>query len=230
MWEAFTLLSPLVTYAGESSFLTIGWQTMCKSQSQVCVSPRSTFRALGIGVVAGVLGLLSVPAMADNSACGFKLDSRFVESAPRDSFVFSHQSGKNWNIVSIQVDMGESAGRLIFDTTDAGQGVEVFQPFAVAKVSGASGEAVLRNLPTPSDGDQGVTLDFSTFPKDSRFAFTIDVDDQLADSELGQIRVSGSEIAGSVLSVTAETPEGESTTLQGSYDSQGRVSIAGGRC
>ena len=194
------------------------------------ISPKSMGICAVIGTVISVVGMHSIPVIADEGVCGFHLEGRFVESAPRDSFVFSNQSNELWNIISIRIDMNESAGNLLFDTLDGGDGVEVYQPFEVSSRYGASGEAKLSFIPTLADGDQDITLNFSQFPPESKFSFTIDVDDQLTESELGQIRVSGGEISGSVLSVTLDVPEAENVTLEGVYSSQSIVSISSSDC
>lgn len=177
-----------------------------------------------------LLGMHSAPSLANEGICGFSLESRFVESAPRDSFVFSNQSDKPWNIKSIRIDMNESVGKLIFDTIDGGDGVEVYQPFQVSSTNGALAEAELNSVLKPGDGDQDITLNFSQFTQASGFSFTIDVDDQLTDSDLGQIRVSGGEVAGSILSVTVEVPGAEDITLEGKYSSNSLVKIASDEC
>ena len=203
---------------------------MCKSHQQIRISRRTAFFDGSIAAVTSIMCLASAPANANDSICGFNLESRFIESAPRDSFVFSNQSNKAWNIVTIQIDMDQSVGKLIFDTIDGGDGVEVYQPFRVSESHGASGGAKLRSMPTPSDGDQNIVLNFSHFPQESSFSFTIDVDDQLTESELGQIRVSDGEIAGSVLSVTIDVPGAENVTLKGIYNNNSSVRITSNDC
>jgi len=60
-------------------------------------------------------------------------------------------------------------------------------------------------MPKIDDGETSVTLDISTLAPGDRIAFTVDVDDQLSNSELGQIRVAGGEIAGATLSYGTAT-------------------------
>ncbi len=203
---------------------------MCKSHQQIHRSRKAVCLDVGVATAISIICLAAAPAVADDSICGFSLESRFIESAPRDSFVFSNQSRKAWNIVTIQIDMSQSVGKLIFDTVDGGDGVEVFQPFQVSESRGESGEATLGEMPIPSDGDQNIVLNISHFPQESSFSFTIDVDDQLTESELGQIRVSENEIAGSVLSVTVEVSGAENVTLKGLYDNDSSVRITSNDC
>jgi hypothetical protein len=81
-------------------------------------------------------------------------------------------------------------GKLIFDTQNGGIGVEVFQPFQ-------SADATL----DVADGAEGLRMPLSGLAGNASTNFTIDVDDRLTASELGQIRVSGSEMQGAVVTV-----------------------------
>jgi hypothetical protein len=141
------------------------------------------YRAVTIGVMALVSPVVAIAA--DAADCGVDLQVRFIEGAPVDRFVISNGSDRAYPLTEVAFDLTASKGRLIFDTQIGGSGVEVFQPFvsSVANIDVRDGATGLR---MPMDG-----LDART-----DVSFTIDVDDQLTASELGQIRVSGSEMAG----------------------------------
>ncbi|QBF32911.1 aggregation factor core [Thalassococcus sp. S3] len=128
--------------------------------------------------------LWSVPAAAD-------LDVRFVEGAPKDRFELVNTSACATGPISVRLDLSGSAGGLIFDVTEAGAGVEVFQPFELAE-----GADALAALPSVADGDDVLTLDLIDLPADTRVSFTIDVDDTLGGRE---ITVSGAEIEGALV-------------------------------
>lgn len=134
----------------------------------------------------GFLALIS-PAVASAGAatCGVDLQVRFIEGAPVDRFVISNGSDQAYPLSEVAFDLSASAGRLIFDTQNGGAGVEVFQPFqsSIADINVRDGATGLR---IPMDG----------LAAGAEVSFTIDVDDQLTASELGQIRVSGSEMSG----------------------------------
>ena len=114
----------------------------------------------------------------------------FFEGAPKDRFVLVNQ-GCELADYSLQINLATAPSGLIFDVTDAGAGVEVFQPVEV--VAGSV------NMSAVTDGDQAVNLEIRTFAINETIVISADLDDTQADGALGQIRVAGSEIAGATL-------------------------------
>lgn len=121
----------------------------------------------------------------------------FVESAPKDRFVIKNDGECIYENLIVEIDLTDSAGRLIFDTTATGAGFEVFQPFEVRE-----GEVDLLSANQVKDGERMLSVEIKVLSPDASVSFTIDVDDTLAKSELGNIRVSGSEIADGQVNVT----------------------------
>lgn len=119
---------------------------------------------------------------------------RFVEGAPKDRFVLENVGGCDVVSSTLNIDLSPSAGRLIFDVSEAGAGVEVFQPLEL--VDGAN---ALRQLPSVVDGQTSIELEIATLAAGENLAFTIDVDDTIGQRE---ITVSGSEIVGATVSYT----------------------------
>jgi len=150
---------------------------------------------------------------AGPTACVALLEVRFVESAPRDRFEFLVPPAGPATVESIRLDLAGSVGELVFDTEPGGDGVEVYQPFRVER-----GEAMLLGAAPLADGGRRVELDFTGFGAGERFTFSIDVDDRLAASELGQIRVSGSEIEGASLLAGLRDADGARTSVEGRFD------------
>ena len=70
------------------------------------------------------LSLIAMPAAAD-----IRVD--FIEGAPKDRFEIANTATCALGAVEVVIDLSGSAGALVFDTEEAGQGVEVFQPFAL---------------------------------------------------------------------------------------------------
>jgi len=146
------------------------------------------------------------------------IEVRFVESAPKDSFIIKNIGACTLNEVKFEIDLASSTGKLIFDTTAAGAGVEVFQPFEVK-----SGELTLASASAVSDGDKSLSVNVATLSKDDSVSFTIDVDDTLPKSSLGQIRVTGSEIQGATVSV--DTNENSAEVIVAAFDDNGLALI-----
>lgn len=129
---------------------------------------------------------------------------RFIESAPRDRFELSVGAQ---DLHALTVDLRGSKGRLIFDTAQGGTGVEVFQP--LRDEGGINGAAV-------TDGAEVLTVALREGRAGSQAAFSIDVDDRLRTSDLGQIRVTGGEMAGAA--AIFETAQG--VILEAVFDAQ----------
>ncbi len=140
--------------------------------------------ALGLGLG---LGLASLPAAADIAV-------RFTEGAPKDRFEITNLAACAVVAADLVIDLGASAGGLVFDVTGSGAGVEVFQPFAL--VAGADALAV---LPQVADGDRQIRLAVRSLAAGARIAFTIDVDDTVGPRG---ITVSDAEITGAEVRVT----------------------------
>ena len=117
----------------------------------------------------------------------------FIESAPKDRFVFVNGGCPLAN-VDVEIDLTGSTGSLIFDVTDAGAGVEVFQPVEVQ--SGAV------TLQPAVDGDQQLSFAINELSTEAEVVISADLDDVLTDGALGQIRVADNELAGTAIRMT----------------------------
>lgn len=162
----------------------------------------------------------------DSDICAFSSIARFIESAPRDRFSIQNTSAEGWLIHRIQLDLDDTEGKLIFDVTAEGAGVEVFQPFR----DEAEGKANLLNAPRILDGDTKIDLNFENFTSGQQYQFSIDVDDQLAQSQLGQIRVSGSEMMGATMILDISGPDGAGHTVSGVFDNSNRATLLASTC
>lgn len=144
------------------------------------------FTSLVVGIV---LAQISLVALAD-------VEVRFVESAPKDRFEVLNKGVCELNNLIIEIDLSSTNGHLIFDTTASGAGVEVFQPFERGK-----GDVFLISADSVRDGDKSLTVEIVKISVNQSVSFTIDVDDTLENGELGQIRVTGSEMQGGVVTL-----------------------------
>lgn len=127
------------------------------------------------------------------------IEVQFIESAPKDRFVLTNTGKCVLQDLTVDIDLTNSSGRLIFDTTSAGAGVEVYQPFSITY-----GPITLLSSDRVLDGDTKLSLGISTIEPGEAGSFTIDVDDTLKVSELGKIRVSGSEIQHGLVIITTK--------------------------
>ena len=123
-----------------------------------------------------------------------KIEVSFIESAPKDRFIVTNKSECKIGSLTLDIDLSESTGNLIFDTTGLGAGVEVFQPFEIE-----TGEIELISTSGVKDGDTEISVRIKNMQPGSSASFTIDVDDTLPESELGRIRVAGTEMEGGLV-------------------------------
>jgi len=123
----------------------------------------------------------------------------FFEGAPKDRFVISNAGGCLLESLVVKIDLRQTEGKLIFDTTAAGEGVEVFQPFETT-----DGVIMLIGKNRVDDGQTYLDLAIDQLAPSKSVSFTIDVDDTLKNSELGNIRVSRSEIQGGEVAISLQ--------------------------
>jgi len=164
-------------------------------------------------IVAATLTCLATTATAD-------LSVQFIEGAPTDSFVVRNTSTCILPAQVVSFDLSTSAAGLIFDVTDNGAGVEVFQPL---KVVGAN--PLVLGTSTITDGDQTLDLQLDQMQPNDQLRITFDMDDTLENGELGQIRVSRSEIEGASVTSTA-TPD-DTTAV---FDTKGLAVLTNPNC
>jgi len=156
-----------------------------------------------------------------NASSYANLQIKFVESAPKDWFAITNLTNCVLNNVQMNIDLSNSAGKLIFDTTASGAGVEVFQPFEVR-----SGEIALTSSDQVIDGDRSLAVAITSLKPGETASFTIDVDDTLTNSELGKIRVSSSEITGGEVSVSIDGGQ----PIDGALNQRGELILEKANC
>jgi hypothetical protein len=151
-----------------------------------------------------------------------KVEVRFIESAPKDSFVIVNNGQCDLKDFVFEVDLTSTSGKLIFDTTGSGAGVEVFQPF-----ESREGNLTLASGDSVADGDKTVSVRGALIPIKKKVSFTIDVDDTLKNSELRQIRVTGSEMQGGKVSLSANNVKSVSASFDAKNGAQFEASFCG---
>ncbi len=154
--------------------------------------------------------LLALVTCLIGSTAAADINISFRDGAPVDTFRFAPTDSCLTAQMELFIDLSGSTAGLIFDITDAGAGVEVFQPF----VPVAGGDTLI-SASDVGDGDTGLTLLLSELT--APFAFTIDLDDTIGQRE---ITVSGAEIAGASVVMTMGD-----ATMAGTFDSTGNAVI-----
>ncbi len=116
------------------------------------------------------------------------LRASFIEGAPKDRFQIANESACILKDAEVLVDLSTSSAGLIFDVTNEGAGVEVYQPLEIV-----AGSDRLSKIPDVEDGQSSIRLEVTALSPGEAIAFTIDVDDTLGRRA---ITVSRAEIAG----------------------------------
>jgi hypothetical protein len=150
-------------------------------------------KAMKLPLLVCVLSLVATPALAD-------LRVEFVEGAPKDRFILTNIGSCTLNPSTVTIDLSKTAGRLIFDVTGAGAGVNVFQPFEIAE-----GADIVQGQPDVSDGEAMVTLALAAMPIGARIVVTTDIDDTMGTRET---MVNSVEFAGARVMVTGGGDDG----------------------
>ncbi len=153
-------------------------------------------------------------------ACDIRASAEFLEGAPRDRLVVRNLSAGEWTLARADWLLARSKGRVLFDTTASGAGVQVYQPFRIEK-----SEELLARQPEVTDGDQALTLEFKGFGPGRIFIFSIDVDDQL---QANETIVDGTEMKGAEMVFGFVGPDGTTARLRGTFEASADTIVASG--
>ena len=137
-----------------------------------------------------VFSALVITATLTTSAAA-ELKVQFLEGAPKDRFVITNTGVCDLAASNLLIDLSGSPYGLIFDVSNQGAGVEVFQPLEFT-----NGRQMLKAVPQVKDGDNKIALDLKGLKAGAKVAFTIDIDDTAKNRE---ITVSNSEFLGAAV-------------------------------
>jgi len=140
--------------------------------------------------------LTGIALLALTTTASANLSLEFREGAPKDRFIVSNIGDCTLTDMAITIDFKDSAGKLIFDITNEGAGVEVFQPFEIE-----SGSKFLTQTPDVVDGQTQITLNMTAFEAGKKIVASTDLDDTVGTRE---ITVTASEFSGTVVNVTID--------------------------
>lgn len=161
--------------------------------------------------------LLTLAAIIWATGAQADVTVRFSDGAPKDTITISNEAQCATGPVAVTLDLSYAPAGLIFDVTNAGAGVEVFQPIEV--VAGAD---MVLSLSDVADGDQNLTVTLDDMAVNAQVALTVDLDDTGGGRE---ITVNGSEIAGAMVRVSTDQALGE-----GVFDDSGLARVVLASC
>lgn len=160
----------------------------------------------------------------ESHACGPDARVLFTEGSD-DTFLIENNSTIGLHLQQMAIDLAGSAGGVIFDTDYGGAGWSAYQPFnplaSSARLSAAS---------SGLDGRQQLSLVFERFAPGDRFAFEIDLDDTIQESDYGQTVVTGDEIRGAAVMGIFADIHGQTYTASGYFDKDGQAFLTQGAC
>lgn len=174
-----------------------------------------------VGTLALVLGLVLGPTAR---ACGPEVVIRFIDSSP-DLFIIENNSLEPWTLLSLEFRAANSTGRVVFDTDFGGAGASEPQQFETVE-----GEVGLMRAPVVADGAEELTLNFTNFQAGRKFVFSIDLDDRLENSAMGQAYVTGEEIAGAEVLGLFTHPKIGQGNARGTFGTDGKAHLRGATC
>ena len=181
-----------------------------------------TSGAAAIGALALAIGVIVSAGPAHS--CGPDARVQFTEGSD-DTFLIENNSVIGLTLQQMAIDLSSTAGGVIFDTDYGGAGWSAYQPF-----NPLPSTATLRAASSGLDGYQQLSLVFDRFAPGDRFAFEIDLDDQLQGSEHGQTIVSGNEIAGGAVMGVFTDKHGQTYRATGYFDTEGQAILTQGAC
>ncbi len=180
-------------------------------------------------LAAAALLALSAPAQAQTReatpACGPRLMIEYTDDGP-DVFLIRNLSGEGWALEALSIDLSGSAGDVVFDTVFGGEGAGSPSPF-----QSLPGEGVRLVAMTPaSDGGRLLALRFAGFAPGARFTVSVDIDDRLPNSAMGQSYVTGPELAGAHALARFVGPTGAPSDVSAVFDTEAVADSGAGGC
>lgn len=175
---------------------------------------------------ATALAFVAMPALAQLSEPpGADLTVRFEEGLGADIFYVENTSTCLATVLAVTIDLGPSAGGMVFDTEYGGGGYNGAYPFALRE-----GAEAVTAATGGGDGETTLRLELSGLRPHERVVFSIDTDDALAQSPWGQTRIAGPELAGAMVSVQLRRPDGREEVHEAPFREDARAYVNPRNC
>lgn len=111
------------------------------------------------------------PDVAAQPGCGPRILVEYTDDAP-DYFIIKNRSPEGWSLAMLAIDLGQSAGPLVFDPDEGGDGVGGASPFDPNMHESVE----LVGVVPAGDGGQALAHHFDGFAAGLDFSFHIDLD------------------------------------------------------
>lgn len=158
------------------------------------------------------------------AACGPLIEVAYLESEP-DVMSIRNKSEGNWSLLTLTFLMATSRGQVIFDTAYGGAGENAAHDFHAL-----GGTGKLADAPLVKDGGSIMLMSFADFGPGRDLDFVIDLDDQLAQSEMGRTFVTGTEIMGAAVEGVLQSPDGQRMDVRGIFNEKSVAHLTSPAC
>jgi hypothetical protein len=163
------------------------------------------------------------PEVQAQPGCGPRIIVEYTDDAP-DYFIIKNRSPEGWSLAMLAIDLGQSAGPLVFDPDEGGDGVggaSPFEPNMHARVK-------LVTVVPAGDGGQALALHFEGFAAGLDYSFHIDLD---AVPEGGRRTwVLPQDIKGSRVLASLAGPTGAEDGIEALFDERATADSGAGGC
>lgn len=161
--------------------------------------------------------------MTGTPGCGPRVWVEYTDD-DADYFIIKNRSPKGWTLVMLAIDLGPSAGNLVFDTEEGGPGVggaSSFYPDPISPVR------LVGTVPA-QDGGRTIGLQFEEFLQGRDYTFHIDLD--AIPSSGGRTWVLPSDVKGTRILATFLGPSGQREKIDAIFDARAEADSGAGGC
>lgn len=159
----------------------------------------------------------------ETPACGPRVWVEYTDDDP-DYFIIRNRSPEGWTLTMLLIDLGRSAGQLVFDTDEGGPGVGGASPFFA---NFASPVRLVGTIPA-QDGGRTVGLRFEDFTPGREYSFHVDVNSMRGGD--GRTWVLPADISGAIAQATFEGPSGQSDKVDAIFADNAEADSGAGGC
>lgn len=163
------------------------------------------------------------PELQTRPGCGPRVLVEYTDAAP-DYFIVKNRSPAGWMLTMLAIDLGKSAGPLVFDTDEGGEGVGGASPFD----PNVNASVRLVGTAPAADGGRSLALQFEDFAPGLDYSFHVDLD---AVPEGGRRTwVLPEDIGGARVMARFAGPTGVENGIEAMFDARATADSGAGGC